>query len=295
MDEYETVLQHHTNALRDLKEQPIARKMDDSVDKIKTTNKFRVNDTKNKSSVTTSGINSISGRSSSMPNIKEPSALSDKLSVAGDNAMSPTKTVPSNRKPPKSTCTTSYASILSENQFKPIFNDMQSSVFIKGTPTKDGHEQQCSRLLQSEEEHKSFCAFSGSEHKSDAYPQGDDESLEKQRSGGYVANPLDKQRQRQYERRRNKVIHGASNSLGSRFRGGSEARDLSDIFVYHVASDSTVGDIKTHLKQQDIDVQQMRIDITSNKNSLYRSFRIIAPGKYKEFLMCPEVWPSEGI
>ena len=227
-----------------------------------------VHDTKSKSSVTTSSI-STNGRSSSMPNIKVPTALSDKLSVAGDNAMSPTKTIPSNRKPLKSTCKTSYASMLSENQFKPIFNDMQSSVYFKGTPTKDGHKQQCSRLLQSEEEHKSFCAFSGSQHKSDEYPQGDDESLEKQRSGGYVANPLDKQRQRQYERRRNKVIHGASISLGSRFRGGSEARDLSDIFVYRVASDSTVGDIKTHLKQQDIDVQQMRIDITSNKNSFF--------------------------
>ena len=211
---------------------------------------------KKKSSVTTSSI-STSGRSSSMPNIKVPTALSDKLSVTGDNAMSPTNTIPSNRKPPKSTCKTSYASMLSENQFKPIFNDMQSSVYFKGTPpTKDGHEKQCSRLLQSEEEHKSFCAFSGSQPKSDEYPQGDDESLEKQRSGGYVANPLDKQRQRQYERRRNKVIHRASISLGSRFRGGSEARDLSDIFVYHVASDSTVGDIKTHLKQQDIEIKK---------------------------------------
>ena len=35
----------------------------------------------------------------------------------------------------------------------------------------------------------------------------------------------------------------------------------------------------------------MRIDITSNKDSLYRSFRIIAPGEYKDILMCPEVWP----
>ena len=46
-----------------------------------------------------------------------------------------------------------------------------------------------------------------------------------------------------------------------------------------------------HLKQQDFDVQQMRIDITSNKDSLYRSFRIIAPGEYKDILMCPKVWP----
>ena len=92
MDEYETVLQQHTNALRDLKEQPITCKMDDSVSNSITTNKFNVHDTKSKSSVTTSSI-STSGRSSSMPNIKVPTALSDKLSVAGDNAMSPTKTI----------------------------------------------------------------------------------------------------------------------------------------------------------------------------------------------------------
>ena len=46
MDEYETVLQQHTNALRDLKEQPITCKMDDSVNNTITTNKFNVHDAK---------------------------------------------------------------------------------------------------------------------------------------------------------------------------------------------------------------------------------------------------------
>ena len=53
------------------------------------------------------------------------------------------------------------------------------------------------------------------------------------------------------ERRRNKVIYGASTSFGSIFRGGPDIKDLSDIFVYHVASDVTVGDMKSHLKQED--------------------------------------------
>ena len=35
----------------------------------------------------------------------------------------------------------------------------------------------------------------------------------------------------------------------------------------------------------------MRIDITLNKDSLFRSFKITALRKYREFLMCPEVWP----
>ena len=87
------------------------------------------------------------------------------------------------------------------------------------------------------------------------------------------------------------MIHGTSTSLGSRFRGGPDAKDLSDIFVYHVACDSTIGDVKSHLKQQEIPVQQIRIDITSNKDSMYKSFRVIAPGTYKDMLMSPEVWP----
>ena len=104
-------------------------------------------------------------------------------------------------------------------------------------------------------------------------------------------NLRDKQRQRQNERRRNKVIHGASTFLCSRFRGGPDAKDLSDIFVYHVACDLTIGDVKSHLKQQEIPVQQLRIDITSSKDSMYTSFRVIAPGTYKDMLMSPEVWP----
>ena len=39
-----------------------------------------------------------------------------------------------------------------------------------------------------------------------------------------------------HERLRNKVIHGASTPIRSRFRGKPDVKDLSDIFVYHVAS-----------------------------------------------------------
>ena len=135
MDEYETVLQQHTNALRDLSERPIAPKnavtIDDEIPD-------KDDGTKNESNVTTSTISSKNGRSNSMPNIKVPTTLSDQLSVVGGNAMSSAKTMPSNREPPKSTYFPhmlirhhNYASMLSENQFKPIFNDMQSSVYFK--------------------------------------------------------------------------------------------------------------------------------------------------------------------
>ena len=223
-----------------------------------------------------------------MPNIKVPTTLSDQLSVVEDNAMSSAKTIPSNREPPKSTCKTSCASMLSENQFKPIFNDMQSSVYFKKIPpVRNEHVKNSTRLMQPEKDYKSFCAFSGYQHENEDVLQHHEE----QKTSGYQINTDDKRRQRQFERRRSKVIHGASASLGSRFRGGPETRDLSDIFVFHVASDSTIGDVKAHLKQQDFDVQQMRIDITPNKDSLYRSFRIVAPGEYKDIPMCPEVWP----
>ena len=103
-----------------------------------------------------------------MPNIKVPTALFDQLSVVGINVMSPAKTSPSNREPPKSTCKTSYASMLSENQFKSIFNDMQSSVYFKKIPpVRDEHEKNSTRLMHTDKDYKSFCVFSGSQHNND--------------------------------------------------------------------------------------------------------------------------------
>ena len=160
---------------------------------------------------------SKSGRSNSMPNIKVPTTLSDQLSVVGGNAMSSAKTIPSNREPPKSTCKTSYASMLSENQFKPIFNDKQSSVYFKKIPpVRDEHVKNSTRLMQPEKDYKSFCAFSGYQHENEDVLQHHEE----QGTSGYQINNDDKRRQRQFERRRNIVIHGASASLCSRFRGG---------------------------------------------------------------------------
>ena len=35
----------------------------------------------------------------------------------------------------------------------------------------------------------------------------------------------------------------------------------------------------------------MRIDVTSNKEATYQSFRIIAPGELRDIRLDPEVWP----
>ena len=51
---------------------------------------------------------------------------------------------------------------MSENQFKPIFNDMQSSVYFKKfPPVSDEHVKTSTRLMQPEKDYKSFYAFSG--------------------------------------------------------------------------------------------------------------------------------------
>ena len=64
-----------------------------------------------------------------------------------------------------------------------------------------------------------------------------------------------------------------------------------NIFVHHVAHQSTIGDLKSHLKQQGFDVENMRIDVTSNLAATYKSFRIITSGNLRKSLLDAKVWP----
>ena len=123
---------------------------------------------------------------------------------------------------------------------------MQLSTYFQSIPpaAQDKHLNNPSRRIQSEEEYTSCCAFSNAQTNDDRHPRQDDKlsiKMQYENGHGYQSNPHDRRRQRHNERRRNKVIYGASTSLGSRFRGGPDIKDLSDIFVYHVASDVTVG------------------------------------------------------
>ena len=58
-----------------------------------------------------------------------------------------------------------------------------------------------------------------------------------------------------------------------------------------MSKQSTLRDLKYHLKQQNFNTDSMRIDITSNKAATYNFFRIIAPGELRDILLDSEVWP----
>ena len=109
-----------------------------------------------------------------------------------------------------------------------------------------------------DDDHREFCAFSN---------YGLQQNL-KTTNDGFEDNPHNKHRHRKRENRRNKVVRGSANILGSRFTGGVKVNPLCDIFVHHVSNQSAlvgaIGDLKNHLIQQGFDVDGMRIDVTSN-------------------------------
>ena len=137
------------------------------------------------------------------------------------------------------------------------------------------------RKMNRDDDLKEFCAFSG-------YIQDQDN---KTTDHSFQDNPLEVRRKRQRENRRNKLVRGSANILGSRFTGGANEKRLCDIFVHHVALQSTIGDLKSHLKQQGFDVENMRIDVTSNVAATYKSFRIITSGNLRKSLLDAKVWP----
>ena len=58
-----------------------------------------------------------------------------------------------------------------------------------------------------------------------------------------------------------------------------------------MSNQSTLGDLKNHLIQQGFDVDGMRIYVTSNREAMYKSFRIISSGNLRKALLDPEIWP----
>ena len=86
-------------------------------------------------------------------------------------------------------------------------------------------------------------------------------------------------------------MKGPANILGSRFTGRVKVNPLCEIFVHHVPNQSTLGDLKNHLRQQGFDVAGMGIDVTSNEAAMYKSFRIISSGNLRKALLDPEIWP----
>ena len=137
------------------------------------------------------------------------------------------------------------------------------------------------RKIRKDDDHGEFCTFSNYE----------DQLNGKTTYDGFEENPHDMRRHRKKENRRNKVVKSSANILGSRFTGGAKANPLCDIFVHHVAHQSTLGDLKNHLRQQGFDVAGMRIDVTSNEAAMYKLFKIISSCNLRKALLDPEIWP----
>ena len=62
-------------------------------------------------------------------------------------------------------------------------------------------------------------------------------------------------------------------------------------FYSNIGLNYIVAKIKKHLQSRGFDPSVMRIDITSDKDAYYKSFRIIAPHHLEEHLLSSDVWP----
>ena len=103
--------------------------------------------------------------------------------------------------------------------------------------------------------------------------------------------PRDHQhRHRKKEHQCQKIIRGDADVIESHIRGGLEYKKC-DIFVCRVDQQAFVADLKKQLQFRGFDPSVMRIDITSDKDAYYKSFRNIAPHHLKEHLLSSDPWP----
>ena len=257
LDEHDTVLLQYCNMLRQIKDQPFSTTP--MVLNSTVTGGSNVLHVKKKPITTHNSLYATkrAGRSVSMPNIYD----------AGSHKVQ--KILEKNSNSPPS----AWKDVENSNSLKPYLLQMRN----KSTEHSKGQANPI-RKMDNNKDYRKFCAF-GSQQENQKQVTDD----------GFLDNPLDKRRKRQREHHRNKVVRGSAKTLGSRFVGGADKKRLCDIFVYHVSKQSTLRDLKYHLKQQNFNVDSMRIDITSNKEATYKSFRIIAPGELRDILLDPEV------
>ena len=174
MDEYETVLQQHTNALRGLNERPTT-KLDVSCVRDGSTDDRHSPDVTDSEKNAPPDSHAMNGNKKPL-HITVTTALSDKLSVMDKTLPSVKGSLSSPGQPEDSTSKTSYASMFSKNKFQPIFNDMQYSALFKKTPPATKSEitffneklsvpqgaqtRKSSKFIDKEDKGKTFCAVS---------------------------------------------------------------------------------------------------------------------------------------
>ena len=243
LDEHDIVLLQYCNMLREIKDQPSSKTpvvLNSTV-----TRGSNVLHVKKKPSTTHNSLYATqhAGRSVSLPNLHDEGNHKKQEILEKDLNYSPSLAL---------------KDVENSNSLKP--STLQN--LNKSTATSDG-QANLGRKMDDNEDSREFCVFDSQQDKQKEVT--DD---------GFLDNPLDKRRQRQRENRRNKIVRGSAKIISSRFVGGTDEKRLCDIFVYHVAKQSTLQDLKYHLKQQNFNTDSMRIDITSNKAATYKSFRI---------------------
>ena len=113
-------------------------------------------------------------------------------------------------------------------------------------------------------------------------------------SDGFQRSRSDIRRDRNQERSRRTVVYG-TRRVTSRLSDGlrSSKQSVCDLFVYHVSRDATTSDLREYMRANGIDTAGVRIDIASHKLSEYKSFRVIAARNIREQVMSPDFWPVD--
>ena len=268
INDYGTVLQQHTNALRDIRGHQYPSEY------VKTD----VNRGPASSPVTSK---SDSDSRPASPAQCAPRSLSDTLSATSDSL---NVTSSSNA--------ALYSSVTSSTKVMPLThatasNISPSTIVAQGRPIPDTSGSPATFTF-SKEMPLSFKADYQSiqQRQSTSSHTDEDDRFEKPAS--------QKRRTKQKEYKRGKVIHGSAADAGSRFLGGAGKRHpICDLFVYHVDHSSTASDLKSYLKHRiHIDVTKIRIDVASHSDAFFKSFRIIAPIDLKDTLLTSGFWPQ---
>ena len=291
---HDTVLQQHINVLREIKDDlpayhptssKIVRNVDSRVDrKVNRNVESEAKKIKNQAmECPTSNLLINDQKSTSLPNlsIQHLSQLRNNNQCAGSNSNNYNLKSLFSQKVSNNSSSSCWHQMSIPNSLESSSATESGTSSVTNNNNRTLDKAKHGRKMNRDDDLREFCAFSG-------YIQDQDN---KTTDHSFQDNPLDVRRKRQKENRRNKLVRGSANILGSRFTGGVNKKRLCDIFVHHVAHQSTIGDLKSHLKQQGFDVENMRIDVTSNVAATYKSFRIITSGNLRKSLLDAKVWP----
>ena len=98
-------------------------------------------------------------------------------------------------------------------------------------------------------------------------------------SDGFQLSSREKRNTLRKEIHRHRVVYGTAinTSWGKSLGKHKPTSPNCDLFLYHAPHHALVGKVKHHLKGKGLDIDGIRIDVTSNSLAQFKSFRLIAP------------------